>query len=186
MNGNEAATALVSQAANRCTVSKPFVTQHLDNGNSYQVLNSALNFASSIVANGHISENISPGSTIGCWFVLVVVADNNIVTLDGRNCSNLDSDAGRLNKSKLCVLLLKEDTIIALTQLSESILCQQDKRFHSTGLLCLEKRWLLVRSIVKLYIEQPVFHNPGQHLGGERTWPINFLRIYLSVPVVLP
>ncbi len=169
MNGNSAAAALVSKAASQCTAAQPFVTQHLEKNERYQVLNQALNLVSSFSTDGHLAEDILPGSTIGSWYVFAICAQKGLQT--------------STTTVKVRIILLKEETLKTISQCTEQILLEHDARFRMAESERHECRWLFLRQMAKMYHEQRMFHDPSQVFPDrEDRRPMHVLRLFLSVP----
>jgi len=169
MNGNSAAAALVSKAASQCNAAQPFVTQHLEKNERYQVLNQALNLVSSFSTDGHLAEDILPGSTIGSWYVFAICAQDSLLQANAT--------------VKVRIILLKEETLKTLSQCSEETLVIQDARFRQADSARHECRWLFIRQMAKMYHEQRIFHDPAQvYPDQEKGRPMHVLRLFLSVP----
>jgi len=174
MNGNQAAAALCSKAAVKCTSEKPFLTQHLDGEERYLVLNNALNLVSALTPVGHLASVIAPESTKGCWFIFALTVNSSI----HQRIKRPDPPT-----HKIRIALVREDTLLWISQRSEEDLLAQDKRFHDTS-PCHEARWKCLRAMASMYNKQRLFHDSSrQSPEDESTQILHLLRVHLSVSI---
>mmetsp|Transcript_11713 Transcript_11713/g.21354 ORF Transcript_11713/g.21354 Transcript_11713/m.21354 type:complete len:295 (-) Transcript_11713:3919-4803(-) len=166
-NGNKASIKLYCAAAKKCTREHPFLTEHLDQRERYQVLHSVLNVISSLTGPGHIAQDICAESTCGAWYVFGLVGQSLLEPkrLEARN-------------SKIRALLVKESTLKCIIGLVPSMIVTLDGVFKGTGARHYS-RWVCLRRMAAVYGEQLEFHQ--KHAWDEDRM-MNLLRVYLTAP----
>eukprot|EP00949_MAST-11_sp_MAST-11-sp1_P004093 g4093.t1 len=154
---NKAAAHLLRRAAEKCSASAPFITEHLPLAERYQVLNAVLNRVSSEFSNGFVLSDLG-GATRGGWYVFGLIS--NVV----KNSHKV----GDVRTTKLRVVLVREEILQAPVSGQDGYLPPlgdlSDNDRH--GL-----RWSTINSMRQAYRRQ-------QEAPHER----NLLRVFLCVP----
>ena len=175
LGGNEAAAIEVRNAAEKCTVDKPFLTQHLEPWERYHVLNAVLNVVSCQYSAGHLIADLG-GSYVSDWYAFAVtaeaVSDNPWAELLFNKvkgpASPTKTKQGTKNAidektKKLRVILVKESTLQALGH-------DQEEDFHAASGRH-DHRLKLLRSMSELMVKQALD-------GSDR----HILRVMLAIP----